>query len=51
MQKSTIVDHRNRSVRVEDRQAVRQALQQLKLQSWIREAVEDKRRRLFVTRR
>ena len=48
---TAIVDHRNRAVRVDSRQEVRQALQQLKMQSWIRDAVEGQRRRVFVTRR
>ena len=51
-QSSTVlVDHRGRGVRVDSRTEMRQALRQLKLQAWIRDEVEAKRRRVFVTRR
>lgn len=51
-QSSTVmVDHRGRGVGVDSRAETRQALRQLKLQAWMRDEVESKRRRVFVTRR
>lgn len=50
-QSSVMLDSRNRGVSVESRADVRRALHQLKLQAWIRDEVEAKRRRVFVTRK
>lgn len=49
--KQTIIDNRNRAVRVEDRNQVRQALNELRQQAWIVEEVREKRRRVFRVRR
>lgn len=48
--KQTIIDNRNRAVRAEDCNQVRQALNELKMQTWIVEEVGSKRRRVFRTK-